>query len=111
MAYGDNEEEAARKVKAVALQILADMIESGGSARVAEGSFRRVSHWRATKARRVYAALLRIGWTLKKQVGSHRRMQRAGWPSFTFSFHDGEEVGPPALAKIAKESGLKPEDL
>jgi hypothetical protein len=29
MAYGDNEEEAARKVKAVALQILADMIESG----------------------------------------------------------------------------------
>jgi hypothetical protein len=53
MAYGDNEEEAARKVKAVALQILADMIESGGSARVAEGSFRRVSYWRATKARRV----------------------------------------------------------
>jgi predicted RNA binding protein YcfA (HicA-like mRNA interferase family) len=70
-----------------------------------------VSYWRATKARRVYAALLRIGWTLKKQVGSHRRMQRTGWPNFTFSFHDGEEVGPAALAKIAKESGLKPEDL
>jgi predicted RNA binding protein YcfA (HicA-like mRNA interferase family) len=70
-----------------------------------------VSYWRATKARRVYAALLRIGWTLKKQVGSHRRMQRTGWPSFTFSFHDGEEVGPAALAKIAKDSGLKPEDL
>jgi hypothetical protein len=38
-------------------------------------------------------------------------MQRTGWPNFTFSFHDGEEVGPAALAKIAKESGLKPEDL
>jgi len=43
--------------------------------------------------------------------GSHRRMQRAGWPNFTFFFHDGEEVGPAALAKIAKDSGLKPEDL
>jgi predicted RNase H-like HicB family nuclease len=29
MAYGASEEEAIRKVKAVALQILADMIESG----------------------------------------------------------------------------------
>jgi predicted RNase H-like HicB family nuclease len=29
MAYGNSEEEAVRKVKAVALQILADMIESG----------------------------------------------------------------------------------
>ena len=29
MAYGNTEEEAIRKVKAVALQILADMIESG----------------------------------------------------------------------------------
>jgi predicted RNase H-like HicB family nuclease len=29
MAYGDTEESALRKVKAIALQILADMIESG----------------------------------------------------------------------------------
>jgi predicted RNase H-like HicB family nuclease len=29
MAYGDSEEKAVRKVKAVALEILADMIESG----------------------------------------------------------------------------------
>jgi predicted RNase H-like HicB family nuclease len=29
MAYGDSEEEAIRKVKAIALQILADMIENG----------------------------------------------------------------------------------
>jgi hypothetical protein len=50
------------------------------------------SHWRATKAGRVYAALLRIGWTLKKQVGQPDRcIPRC---DFTFSFHDGEEVGP-----------------
>ncbi|MCC6538709.1 MAG: type II toxin-antitoxin system HicA family toxin [Bryobacterales bacterium] len=65
----------------------------------------------ASKAKRVYAALLRLGWTLKKQVGSHRKLQRPGGPSFTFCFHDSEEVGPAALAKIGKETGLRPEDL
>jgi len=70
-----------------------------------------VSTWSANKARRVYAALQRIGWTLKKQVGSHRKLQRNGWPNFTFCFHDSEEIGPAALAKIAKETGLRPEDL
>lgn len=70
-----------------------------------------MSAWRATKAKRVYAALLRIGWRLKKQVGSHRKLQRDGWANYTFCFHDGEEVGPAALAKIGKETGLRPEDL
>jgi predicted RNA binding protein YcfA (HicA-like mRNA interferase family) len=70
-----------------------------------------VSIWRATKARRVYAAILRLGWSLKKQVGSHRRLQRPGWPNFTFAFHESEEIGPAALAKIGKETGLRPEDL
>jgi predicted RNA binding protein YcfA (HicA-like mRNA interferase family) len=54
---------------------------------------------------------MRLGWTLKKQVGSHRKLQRAGWSNFTFCFHDGEEIGPAALAKIAKDTGLRPEDL
>jgi predicted RNA binding protein YcfA (HicA-like mRNA interferase family) len=53
-----------------------------------------VSTWSSTKARRVYAALARLGWTLKKQVGSHRKLQRPGWRDFTFCFHDNEEVGP-----------------
>jgi predicted RNA binding protein YcfA (HicA-like mRNA interferase family) len=70
-----------------------------------------VSTWSAAKARRVYAALTRIGWTLKKQVGSHRKLQRPGWQNFTFCFHDNEELGPAALAKIAKDTGLRPEDL
>jgi predicted RNA binding protein YcfA (HicA-like mRNA interferase family) len=70
-----------------------------------------VSVWRAAKARRVYAALLRNGWSLKKQVGSHRKLERAGWPNFTFSFHDNEEIGPAALARISKDTGLRPQDL
>ena len=48
---------------------------------------------------------------LKKQVGSHRKLQRVGLPNFTFSFHDKEEVGPAALARIGKDTGLRPEDL
>jgi predicted RNA binding protein YcfA (HicA-like mRNA interferase family) len=67
--------------------------------------------WRATKARRVYAALLRIGWSLKKQVGSHRKLVRPGWRNFTFCFHDSEEIGPAALSKIGKDTGLSPDDL
>jgi len=70
-----------------------------------------LSTWRAIKARRVRAALLRLGWTLNKQVGSHRKLQRSGWLNFTFCFHDSEEVGPAALSKIGKDTGLRPEDL
>ena len=67
--------------------------------------------WGAAKARRVLAALLRIGWTIKRETGSHRTLAREGWPNFVFSFHDNEEIGPKMLARIAKHTGLKPEDL
>jgi predicted RNA binding protein YcfA (HicA-like mRNA interferase family) len=30
---------------------------------------------------------------------------------FTWAFHDGEELGPKMLARIAKQTGLKPEDI
>jgi predicted RNA binding protein YcfA (HicA-like mRNA interferase family) len=70
-----------------------------------------VSVWRSTKARRVLAALLRIGWSLKRQSGSHKTLQRPGWPDFVFAFHDGDEVGPHMLARIARHTGLRPEDL
>jgi len=55
--------------------------------------------------------LLRIGWTLAWQNGSHRRLRRVGWDNYTFAFHDADEVGPGLLAQIAKKTGLKPEDL
>jgi predicted RNA binding protein YcfA (HicA-like mRNA interferase family) len=70
-----------------------------------------LSNWPAAKARRVLAALLRIGWRIKRQTGSHRTLDRAGWPDFVFAFHDDEEIGPAMLARIAKRTGLKPEDL
>jgi predicted RNA binding protein YcfA (HicA-like mRNA interferase family) len=30
---------------------------------------------------------------------------------YTWAFHDNDEIGPKMLAKIAKRTGLKPEDL
>lgn len=70
-----------------------------------------MSQWRAAKARRVLAALLSIGWSIKRQSGSHRVLERIGFPDYVFAFHDGEEVGPRMLARISKKTGLQPDDL
>lgn len=71
-----------------------------------------MSQWPATKAGRVLAALYRIGWSLKRSGrGSHRILARDGWTDYVFAFHDSDEIGPRMLARIAKKSGLRPEDL
>jgi predicted RNA binding protein YcfA (HicA-like mRNA interferase family) len=70
-----------------------------------------VSFWPSVKAKRVLAALLAIGWKIKRQSGSHRTLSRNGWPDFVFAFHDGEEIGPRMLARISKHTGLSPNDL
>jgi len=70
-----------------------------------------MSQWRSVKAKRVLAALLRIGWSVKRRSGSHYILSRPGWPDVVFAFHDREEIGPRMLARIAKVTGLKPEDL
>jgi len=70
-----------------------------------------MSQWPAAKAQRVLAALLRRGWTIKRQTGSHRVLQRSGWPDYVFAFHDGEEIGPRMLARIAKLTGITADDL
>jgi predicted RNA binding protein YcfA (HicA-like mRNA interferase family) len=71
-----------------------------------------MSRWPSTKANRVLAALLRIGWTVKRQKsGSHRTLARDGWPDYVFAFHDSDEIGPRMLSRIARHTGLRPEDL
>ena len=71
-----------------------------------------MSQWGSRKARLVLAALLRIGWQIKRQAGgSHRILARDRWPDFVFAFHDGEEIGPRMLARIARRTGLTPNDL
>jgi predicted RNA binding protein YcfA (HicA-like mRNA interferase family) len=70
-----------------------------------------VAGWPSTRARRLLAALLRIGWRIKRETGSHKTLARDGWPDYVFAFHDGDEIGPKMLSRIAKHTGLKPEDL
>ena len=70
-----------------------------------------MSSWPSSKATRVLAALYRTGWSLKRQTGSHKILSRSGSSDFVFAFHDREEIGPRMLSRIAKHTGLKPEDL
>lgn len=70
-----------------------------------------MSDWSSSPARDVLAAPLRAGWMVKRQTGSHRVLSRSGWRDFVFAFHDRDEIGPRMLARIAKHTGLRPEDL
>jgi predicted RNA binding protein YcfA (HicA-like mRNA interferase family) len=70
-----------------------------------------MNQWPSVKAKRLLAALLRLGWQVKRQSGSHKTLSRSGWSDFVFAFHDGDEIGPKMLARIAKHTGLSPDDL
>jgi len=68
--------------------------------------------WGSCKARTLYRALLKIGWSLKREgKRAHRILERCGFPDFTFAFHDADEVGPRMLARVAKHTGLSLSDI
>ena len=49
---------------------------------------------------------------MKRETGgSHKVLEREGWPDFVFALHDGVEVGPKMLSRVAKRTGLTPNDL
>ena len=70
-----------------------------------------MSAFPAVKAKRALAALERIGWSTKQKTGSHRTMSRAGWPDVVFAFHESDEIGPRMMARLAKQTGLTPDDI
>ena len=70
-----------------------------------------MNQWLSTKARRVLAALIRIGWSIKRESGSHKVLTRTGCSDVVFAFHDRDEIGPKMLARVAKNTGLQPKDL
>ena len=70
-----------------------------------------MANWPSTRASRVLAALLRIGWFVKRQTGSHRTLVRTGWPDYVFAFHEKDEIGPRMMARISRRTGLRIEDL
>ena len=70
-----------------------------------------MSEWKAIKSKQLLRALKRIGWSVKRQRGSHITLERDGWPDVVFAFHAGDEIGGRMLARMAKNTGLTPEDL
>jgi predicted RNA binding protein YcfA (HicA-like mRNA interferase family) len=70
-----------------------------------------MGQWASTKARKVLAALEKIGWRVKRQTGSHKILEREGYEDYVFAFRDSDEIGTKMLTRIAKKTGLTPEDL
>jgi predicted RNA binding protein YcfA (HicA-like mRNA interferase family) len=67
--------------------------------------------WPSIKASQLLTALLKIGWSVKRQSGSHKTLERPGYPDYVFAFHDSDEIGPKMAARVAKHTGLKQSDL
>jgi predicted RNA binding protein YcfA (HicA-like mRNA interferase family) len=70
-----------------------------------------MTQWPSVKAKKLLSALISIGWIIKRQSGSHHTLSRPGYQDFVFAFHDGEEIGPRMLTRIAKHTGLETNDL
>jgi predicted RNA binding protein YcfA (HicA-like mRNA interferase family) len=62
------------------------------------------------KARVVLRALIRKGWVVS-QKGSHIKLRHPVGGGYMFGFHDNEELGHAMLSRIAKHTGLTPEDF
>jgi predicted RNA binding protein YcfA (HicA-like mRNA interferase family) len=59
----------------------------------------------------VLAVSISIGWNIKRQTGLDRILHREGFTDVVFAFHDRDEIGPRMLARLAKITGLKPQDF
>jgi predicted RNA binding protein YcfA (HicA-like mRNA interferase family) len=68
------------------------------------------NQWGTHKGKKVYKALLKIGWELDRINGSHRVLKR-GSETYIFAFADSDELGSKILSRIAKSTGLTPDDL
>jgi predicted RNA binding protein YcfA (HicA-like mRNA interferase family) len=56
------------------------------------------------KAARVLAALKRDGWIESRSSGSHRVLAK-GDQQRIWAYHDGVDLGGPAMARIARDYG------
>lgn len=72
-----------------------------------------MAQWTGTKAAFVLDALVRLGWRQKEGKGgvllppANKRELRP----YPFHYHAREVIGPPALAKLGRYTGLTPNDL
>src|ERR1700733_13569461 len=59
----------------------------------------RLSEWPSVKAKHVFKALLKIGWQVVSQRGSHIKLKHksAFYPMYVWAFRDSDELGPKIL--------------
>lgn len=62
------------------------------------------------KASRILAALKRDGWIETRRSGSHRVLVK-GDQQRIWAYHDGVDLGGPALARIARDYGYTVDEL
>ncbi len=62
------------------------------------------------KAARILAALIRDGWVESRRSGSHRVLVK-GDQQRVWAYHDGVDLGSPALARIARDYGYTVDEL
>jgi predicted RNA binding protein YcfA (HicA-like mRNA interferase family) len=62
------------------------------------------------KAARILAGLKRDGWIEIRRSGSHRVLVK-GDQQRIWAYHDGVDLGGPALARIARDYGYTFDDL
>ena len=71
-----------------------------------------MSKWPSVKASKVFRALISSDWEIKRQGGgSHLVLAKDGYADYVWAFRSSEEIGPRMLARIAKHTGIKPDDL
>ena len=63
------------------------------------------------KAKLVLKKLLNIGFKIVHQTGSHRKLRHADGRQLIFAYHDNVDLGRVQIANVAKDAGVKPEDL
>lgn len=65
-----------------------------------------MSQWSSATAKRVLAALFRIGWKIKRESSSHKVLFRPGWPDVVFAFHDKDELVQRCSRELRSIQGL-----
>ena len=97
LAYGATPVQAGVKAKALALRVLAERMEQESVLLDISGSLSQhapMTIWPSVKAPRVLAALLRIGWTVKRQAGSHKILSRPTGRTWFFPFMTARKSAP-----------------
>lgn len=61
-----------------------------------------MNRYPSMKAKQLLAALKRepLNYRIHRQNGSHRRLKSDTHPPITFSFHDGDTIGPGTVRKV-----------